>query len=178
MPRPDYGHDRWVGGQRSELRPAGGEKPGRHGGPALELNVAVMVERDDHGEFLIRELQRQRIGVRHIWPLPAQIPLQYDVLFCALSDDLPQRIPWVPGEPSAALILVDDGKAPRSDRCAWAHHDPMTVGTAMGDGVAHRRQDAAIDRRPVAAQYSDDAAHLRRAAARAQPRPPGVARRR
>ncbi len=112
MPRPDYGHDRWVGGQRSELRPAGGEKPGRHGGPALELNVAVMVERDDHGEFLIRELQRQRIGVRHIWPLPAQIPLQYDVLFCALSDDLPQRIPWVPGEPSAALILVDDGKAP------------------------------------------------------------------
>ncbi len=112
MPRPDYGHDRWAGAQRADQKPAGGDRHGRQGGPAMELNVAVIVERDDHGEFLIRELQRQRVGVRHIWPLPAQIPLQYDVLFCALSDDLPQRIPWVPGEPSAALILVDDGKAP------------------------------------------------------------------
>ncbi|ANH06694.1 hypothetical protein shn_10835 [Shinella sp. HZN7] len=77
-----------------------------------EFTVAVIVERDDNGEFLIRELQRQRVAVRHIWPKPAQIPLQYDAIFCLLSDDLPQRIPWVPGEPSSALILVDDGKAP------------------------------------------------------------------
>lgn len=111
MSRADYGHDRWIGGQRPENRPAAEERPRQAGLPA-EFTVAVIVERDDHGEFLIRELQRQRVAVRHIWPKPAQIPLQYDAIFCLLSDDLPQRIPWVPGEPSSALILVDDGKAP------------------------------------------------------------------
>jgi len=111
MTRADYGHDRWIGSQKPESRAAAEERPRQAGLPA-EFTVAVIVERDDNGEFLIRELQRQRVAVRHIWPKPAQIPLQYDAIFCLLSDDLPQRIPWVPGEPSSALILVDDGKAP------------------------------------------------------------------
>lgn len=111
LSRADYGHDRWIGSHKADAS-AGGDDRTRQGSRAQELNVAVIVERDDNGEFLIRELQRQRAGVRHIWPLPAQIPLQYDAIFSALSDDLPQRIPWVPGEPSSALILVDDGKAP------------------------------------------------------------------
>lgn len=111
--RLDYGHDRWMGAQqRPELRGAGGERSSRQTERAGELNIAVIVERDDNGEFLIRELQRMRANVRHIWPAPAQIPLQFDAIFCALSNDLPQRIPWVPGEPSSALILVDDGKLP------------------------------------------------------------------
>ena len=107
----DYGHDRGIGGQKPENRAAAEERSRQASLPA-EFTVAVIAERDDHGEFLIRELQRQRVTVRHIWPKPAQIPLQYDAIFCLLSDDLPQRIPWVPGEPSSALILVDDGKAP------------------------------------------------------------------
>lgn len=90
----------------------GAGEPRRQGGRSTELNVAVFVDRDDNGEFLIRELQRLRAVVRHIWPLPAQLPLQYDVIFCLVSEDLPQRIPWVPGEPSSALVLVDDGKLP------------------------------------------------------------------
>jgi len=84
----------------------------RYGSRPAEMNIAVIAERDDHGEALIRELQRQRAAVRHLWPLPGQLPLQYDAIFCTLSSDLPQRIPWVPGEPSSALILVDDGKEP------------------------------------------------------------------
>ncbi len=100
MARPDQG-----------LRSAAVEQR-RSGNRPAEMNIAVIVERDDSGESLIRELQRQRAGVRHIWPLPAQLPLQYDAIFCTLSSDLPQRIPWVPGEPSSALILVDDGKEP------------------------------------------------------------------
>ena len=94
--------------QQSGTRSGTGEQRRLDNRPA-ELNIAVIVERDDSGEFLIRELQRQRAGVRHIWPLPAQLPLQYDAVFCLLSKDLPQRLPWVPGEPSCALILVDDG---------------------------------------------------------------------
>ncbi|WP_416799267.1 ANTAR domain-containing response regulator [Ciceribacter azotifigens] len=112
MSRADYGHDRWIGGQMPENRAGAEERVPKQGALPAEFTVAVIVERDDNGEFLIRELQRQRVAVRHIWPKPAQIPLQYDAIFCQLSDDLPQRIPWVPGEPSSALILVDDGKAP------------------------------------------------------------------
>lgn len=112
MAMSGYAYERAGGPHPAEPRAAVSERPARQGSVEPELNIAVMVERDDHGEFLIRELQRQRVTVRHIWPLPSQIPLQYDAIFCALSADLPQRIPWVPGEPSSALILVDDGKAP------------------------------------------------------------------
>lgn len=112
MAMSGYAYERAGGPHSAEPRTAVSERPARQGSVEPELNIAVMVERDDHGEFLIRELQRQRVTVRHIWPLPSQIPLQYDAIFCALSADLPQRIPWVPGEPSSALILVDDGKAP------------------------------------------------------------------
>ncbi|SFD55098.1 Two-component response regulator, AmiR/NasT family, consists of REC and RNA-binding antiterminator (ANTAR) domains [Bosea sp. CRIB-10] len=112
MAMTGYAYERAGGPHPTEPRATVSERPARQGAVEPELNIAVMVERDDHGEFLIRELQRQRATVRHVWPLPSQIPLQYDAIFCALSVDLPQRIPWVPGEPSSALILVDDGKAP------------------------------------------------------------------
>lgn len=75
-----------------------------------ELKVAVIVERDDDGERLVRELQRLRCDVHHEWPMQAQIPAQFDAIFCALSNDLPQRLPWIPGEPAAALIVVDRGE--------------------------------------------------------------------
>lgn len=110
MSRAEHGVDPGPGMQRPGNY-SGGEQR-RHGNHLAELNIAAIVERDDNGEFLIRELQRQRAGVRHIWPLPAQLPLQYDVIFCTLSSDLPQRMPWVPGEPSSAIILVDSGKEP------------------------------------------------------------------
>lgn len=103
--------NRGMEGHRAGHSAGMGEHKG-HVSPMTDLNIAVIVERDENGESLIRELQRQRAGVRHIWPLPAQLPLQYDAIFCVLSSDLPQRIPWVPGEPSSALILVDDGKGP------------------------------------------------------------------
>lgn len=74
-----------------------------------DLNVAAIVERDADGERLVRELQRVRCNVYHEWPMPAQIPSQFDAIFCALSNDLPQRLPWIPGDPAAALIVVDPG---------------------------------------------------------------------
>lgn len=110
MTRPDYGHDRWAGVHSADAR--GAAEGGSSQRPRVtEIAIAVMVERDDHGDHLIRELQRLRANVRHVWPLPSQIPLQFDAVFCTLTRDLPQRIPWVPGEPSSALILVDDGKS-------------------------------------------------------------------
>lgn len=71
-----------------------------------DLDIGVVVRRDDPGDLLVRELQKTRAGVRHIWPIPDQIPVDFDVVFCELCSDLPRRLPWLPGSPSTALVLV------------------------------------------------------------------------
>ena len=70
------------------------------------LDIAVMTQRDGGGELLVRELQRTRARVQHIWPPPETFSSTFDVVYCDLLDDLPQRLPWLPGEPEAALIVV------------------------------------------------------------------------
>lgn len=111
---------------------------------AGDLNVALIVELDSDGEALLRELQRLRHTVRHIWPVPAQIPENFDLVLCTLVDDLPRRIPWLPGEPAAALVLVDRGRDPLNlkliHNCA-AHgliHYPVTARSTVSSLVMAR----------------------------------------
>jgi AmiR/NasT family two-component response regulator len=113
---------------------------GAHNQPkaAGELNVALIVELDTDGEHLMRELQRLRCTVRHIWPVPPQIPEGFDVVYCSLVEDLPRRIPWLPGEPAAALVIVDRGREQLNlkliHHCA-AHglvHMPVTARSTAG----------------------------------------------
>jgi len=70
------------------------------------LDIVVACERDDMGEALIRDLQRTRAGVRHVWPVPAHLPDDTDVVFCEFAPDLARRIPWVPGDAKAALVVI------------------------------------------------------------------------
>lgn len=72
---------------------------------ASGLDVVVATARDAPGEALIRELQRTRARVRHVWP-PDPLPGDTDVLFCDLVPGLPARLPWLPGEPKAALVAL------------------------------------------------------------------------
>lgn len=124
-----------------------------------DLKVAVIVERNDDGERLVRELQRLRCNVLHEWPMPPQIPVQFDVVFCALTTDLPQRLPWIPGEPASALVVVDSGEGPLDLRllhnCA-AHgvlHYPATprsvqtmLSLARGHFLYEKRLRGRIDK--------------------------------
>ncbi len=71
-----------------------------------DLDIAVFTVRDEAGEQLLRELQRTRARVQHIWPIPELIPASYDVIYCDLVNDLPQRLPWLPGKPDAALVVI------------------------------------------------------------------------
>lgn len=71
-----------------------------------DLDIAVFTARDEAGEQLLRELQRTRARVQHIWPIPELIPASYDVIYCDLLNDLPQRLPWLPGKPEAALVVI------------------------------------------------------------------------
>ena len=70
------------------------------------LDLVVAHERDDTGHVLIRTLQHTRARVRHVWPVPAQLPDDTDVIFCDLAPELANRIPWVPGNPKAALVMI------------------------------------------------------------------------
>ena len=80
---------------------------------ASDLDVVVAAVRDASGEALIRELQRTRARVRHFWPPPDPLPSDTDVLFCDLVPSLPARLPWLPGEPKAALVaLMPSAEAP------------------------------------------------------------------
>lgn len=120
--------------------PRNDENPGSHNQhKAMQnLNVALIAELDGEGERLLRELQRLRCTVRHIWPVPVQLPENYDVVYCTLTEDLPRRIPWLPGEPTTALILVDRGQDTLNlkliNNCA-AHgliHYPATPRSTIG----------------------------------------------
>lgn len=74
--------------------------------PYKNLRIAVLTLRDDRGDQLIRELQRTRAEVRHIWPMPERIPSDYDVVYCNMADDLPSRLDGLPGVPKFALVVV------------------------------------------------------------------------
>jgi AmiR/NasT family two-component response regulator len=70
------------------------------------LDLIVATRRDENGELLIRELQRVRAKVRHLWPIPDRLPEDTDIVFCDFVPGLADRIPWIPGEPKAGLVAI------------------------------------------------------------------------
>jgi AmiR/NasT family two-component response regulator len=91
------------------------------------LDIVVATSRDENGEVLFRELQRTRARVRHVWPAPCRLPDDTDVIFCDATKNFTQAIPWLPGEPGAALVAIVD-----------ATTDLDTIRTAAPDAVLHR----------------------------------------
>jgi AmiR/NasT family two-component response regulator len=72
------------------------------------LEIVVAVPPDKGGELLGRELSRMSSGVRRIWPLPPRLSGGVDVMFCELTAELLHSLPWIPGQPTAALVVVMD----------------------------------------------------------------------
>jgi AmiR/NasT family two-component response regulator len=70
------------------------------------LEIAAITSDDFAGQELARELRRTRAKVQHIWPSPERIPENFDIVYCDYASDLPKRLPWSPGAPPAALVLV------------------------------------------------------------------------
>ncbi|MEX0924049.1 MAG: ANTAR domain-containing protein [Rhodovibrionaceae bacterium] len=94
-------------------------------GPAFNasaLRIAVILEDGEERNALVRELQRSRASVTSVWPMPAEIPIEHDVVFCQVWRDLPRRLPWLPGHATSALVLVSrQGSSPDGDmveKCA------------------------------------------------------------
>lgn len=93
------------------MRPSRDRRGGASQGqrPPLEvarLTIFVAVEPEGEGQLLVRELQRSRSVVNHVWPLPDRFPSDVDVIVTPFAEGLHERLPWVPGEASAALVLL------------------------------------------------------------------------
>jgi AmiR/NasT family two-component response regulator len=76
------------------------------------LDILLVLPREGDGAVLVRELQRTRARVHQLWPAPALLPAEADVIFCELLPGLPTRLPWNPGTPAAALVAVIPPGAP------------------------------------------------------------------
>lgn len=75
----------------------------------------------------MRELQRTRALVRHVWPVTDKLPSDADVIYCDLAPGLVERMPWVTGRPKAALVVLLD-----------ARPDLELLHSVAADAVLHR----------------------------------------
>lgn len=71
-----------------------------------KLSVLVAAERDAQVDLLLRELRRLANHVVHLYPVIDRLPAEHDVILVDISLPLSDQLPWVPGEASAALILL------------------------------------------------------------------------
>ncbi|AUC96246.1 ANTAR domain-containing protein [Bradyrhizobium sp. SK17] len=71
-----------------------------------DLSAVVVAPVDDQIGMLMRELQRFRMRVRQVWPMPESVPADADVVYCEYSSDLARRLPWIPGDARSALVVI------------------------------------------------------------------------
>jgi AmiR/NasT family two-component response regulator len=71
-----------------------------------DLNAVIVAPLDDQTNLLLRELQRFRMCVRQVWPMPESVPGDADVVYCEYSPDLARRLPWIPGDARSALVVI------------------------------------------------------------------------
>ena len=121
-------------------------EPGGAAAETLGLDIVVAVAPNEEGDALARELSRTRSCLRRIWPLPPRLPDGIDVIFCELTPQLPQCLPWVPGQPLAALIVVAHAtqqpqlKLLRECAPHGVLHRPFTTGTVLTSLALARAQ--------------------------------------
>jgi len=71
-----------------------------------DLSAVVVAPVDDQTSLLLRELQRFRMRVRQVWPMPESVPGDADVVYCEYCSDLARRLPWIPGDARSALVVI------------------------------------------------------------------------
>jgi AmiR/NasT family two-component response regulator len=122
------------------------EEPATQRAEISSLEIVLAVRRDEEGDSLARELLRTRSRVRRLWPLPPRLPDDADVIFCELVPELPISLPWVPGQPAAALVAVTsavqmpDLKLLRNCAPHAVLHRPFTPATVLTSLALARAQ--------------------------------------
>lgn len=71
------------------------------------LRVTICCEPDANLNGWILSLQRQRVEVTCIWPPPAsRLDSDMDVFVCEYFPKISDLVPWIPGDSTAALIVL------------------------------------------------------------------------
>ena len=70
------------------------------------LRITVLCKPDAHTSLLVRHLQRKRSALQQVWPMPDRIGSDCDLVICDFVENLAMRMPWSPGEASAALLVM------------------------------------------------------------------------
>ena len=81
-----------------------------------DLSAVVVAPIDDQTNLLMRELQRFRMRVRQVWPMPESVPGDADMVYCEYCTDLARRLPWIPGDARSALVVIVPTTDPNSAR--------------------------------------------------------------
>jgi AmiR/NasT family two-component response regulator len=98
-------------------------------GHLANLNITICAEPNAEGETLMRELRRTRANVIRHWPMSRGFSAEPDVLFCEFAPDLVTKLPWNPGEPPCALVIL----LPQSGA-----YDPVAVCKCSPAAVLYR----------------------------------------
>jgi AmiR/NasT family two-component response regulator len=89
------------------------------------LDIVVITPPAAETEALIRAVQRTRASVRQCWPPPLSYPSEADVIVTELIPGLATRLPWVPGQAKAALVVLLGDAAPALDLLHHAAPDAL-----------------------------------------------------
>ena len=93
------------------------------------LSIDLITIPDDQTEILKRVLQRTRAEVRRYWPCPETFDTDSDVIVADFFPGIEKRLPWIPGEARAALVLVLPG---------GGQPDVDAIHAALPDGILTR----------------------------------------
>lgn len=70
------------------------------------LDIMLVTKPDDDGLELARMLAYTKACVERRWPYPEQIGTNCDIVVCDFVPGIEKRYPWLPGEATAAVVLV------------------------------------------------------------------------
>jgi AmiR/NasT family two-component response regulator len=93
------------------------------------LTITLVCDLDEQGQFLMRELQRTRAHVKQRWPVPERIGGETDIVVCEYLPDLSGRFAWMPGEATAASIVL----LPQAGQ-----YDMRMLQSSLPDAIIHR----------------------------------------
>lgn len=111
-----------------------------------QLDIVLYCEPDAEGRNLLRHLQRTRAAVRHIWPLPEVVGENANVVLVDYVRDLARRLAWVPGEATAALIVllpqtgqydIDELRQALPDSVLFRPYHPHAIDVALSLALDH-----------------------------------------
>ncbi|WP_428929602.1 ANTAR domain-containing response regulator [Marinibacterium sp. SX1] len=99
------------------------------------LDITLICEPDEAGNALYRVLSRTRAAVDRRWPCPSSVGTDCDILIVKHFEGLEKRYPWMPGEATAAVVLL----LPSHGR-----FDPDAVQAALPDGLLFQTANPGI----------------------------------